>query len=106
MGEFNIRETKAMIKISSHSHACISCLQIDTQPSTSSRHEEDEISAARCVKLVDNVIPLSPWRSPIKAAIFPSSQDAIILKDVKHRSELREDTGTMSIFEEGHENLV
>ena len=81
-------------------------MQIDSQPPTSSRHEEDEISAARCVKLIDNVIPLSPWRSAIKAAIFPSSQDAIILKDIKHRSELREDTGAMSLFEEGHENFV
>ena len=99
-------EKTKQYQISSHSHARISCLQIDTQSPTASRHEEDEISAARCVKLVNNVIPLSPRRSSVKTAIFPSSQDAIILKDIEHRSELRENTSTMSLFEERHEDLV
>lgn len=93
-------------KMPHDSHARIRRLQINSKPTRLGRHQKDEIPTPWSIKLIDNMIALSPRRTSIKPHIPPPAQDAIILQNVEHGSELGKDACTVSVFEEGNEKFV
>lgn len=83
-----------------NSHARISRLEINAKASTPRTHQEDKIFTSRGVELVNDMIPLCPRRSPVESTVSPTTQDAIVLKNVEHRRELRKDARTMSTLKQ------
>ena len=91
---------KMKIEIFHYSHASVCCLKVDTQTTRPSTHQEDEIITPRSIELIDNVIPLRPWRASIEPTVSPSSENTVILQNVEHTGELRKDASPVSILEQ------
>lgn len=85
---------------------CVGCHQIETQTTSSCRDQEDKLVCVWRSVIVNLRLSLIKLSVTIKSAILVVSKPAVVLEDIKHRSETREDKSLTLILVAFLEELV